>query len=194
MNPRLKLILSKSSPKAAPLLLGWILCRQFSEGLVKLKIVETEAYRQDDPASHSFKWRTKRTAPMFEAGGTIYVYFTYGMHYCMNIVTGEKGVGEGVLLRAAQPLESIDNIRHNRGIEDIHQLANGPGKLTMALGITDNTLSGQKLGPKTVWLEPPDTSLDSVQIAAGPRVGISQAKDKLWRFYIKDSPFVSRAR
>lgn len=194
MNRELEYILAKSSSEAAPRLLGWKLVRQFPEGFVRLKIVEAEAYAQDDPASHSFRGMTPRTAPMFEAGGTIYIYFTYGMHYCMNLVTGKKGYGEGVLLRAAEPVEGIDIIRHHRGIENIRQLASGPGKLTMALGITDNSLSGKRLGKDTLWLEPPDKEIKPNQIAAGPRVGISRAKDKPWRFYIKDSEFVSKTR
>ncbi|HET9722139.1 MAG TPA: DNA-3-methyladenine glycosylase, partial [Candidatus Saccharimonadales bacterium] len=94
-------ILNLSSLQAAPRLLGWTLCRQTPGGLIKVKIVETEAYHQEDPASHSYRGRTARTWPMFESGGHIYVYFTYGMHYALNLVTGQKGVGEGVLIRAA---------------------------------------------------------------------------------------------
>jgi DNA-3-methyladenine glycosylase len=127
-------ILARSSEKAAPLLLGWILVRETPQGKVKLKIVETEAYHQDDPASHSFRGLTKRTAPMFEAGGLIYVYFTYGAHYCINIVTGPKGTGEAILLRAAEPLEGVEIMQQNRGSLDIYNLASGPGKLTQALG------------------------------------------------------------
>lgn len=194
MTKSLKEILGSSAEQAAPELLGWFLVRELPQGHIKLRIVETEAYHQNDPSSHSFKWKTKRTAPMFKAGGTIYVYFTYGMHYCMNIVTGPAGIGEAVLLRAAQPVGGLDVIRANRGIENIHQLANGPGKLTMALGITDTSLSGQKLGKGTIYLEPPDEPIKNPEITVGPRVGISQAKDEPLRFYIKNSPFASKAR
>ncbi len=194
MDVSIEDILTAGSLSAAPKLLGCFLVRDFPEGRIILKIVETEAYHQTDPASHSFRGPTKRTAPMFMAAGTIYVYFTYGMHYCMNIVTGKEGEGEGVLLRAAEPFEGIDIIRRNRGIEDIYQLASGPGKLTMALGITDNSLSGQKLGPQTIQLLPPDKPVAKKDIIAGPRVGITQAKDIPWRFHIKNSPFVSNQR
>jgi DNA-3-methyladenine glycosylase len=178
--------------QAAPLLLGWILSRQLPEGMVKLKIVETEAYHQEDPASHSYKWRTARTAPMFKAGGHIYVYFTYGMHYAIKIVVGAEGVGEGVLLRAAEPIEGIEILAKNRGISDIKKLASGPGRLTQAIGITDTSLSGKILNKSSILLEPPREKLKSKDIIAGPRIGISQNKDVPWRFYIKNNPFVSR--
>jgi DNA-3-methyladenine glycosylase len=121
-------ILRLSSLKAAPKLLGCHLVRETPAGRIKVKIVETEAYHQEDPASHSFRGITPRTAPMFEAGGRLYVYFTYGMHYCLNIVVGQKGVGEAVLIRAAEPVEGVEIMRQNRGITEINQLTNGPGK------------------------------------------------------------------
>lgn len=178
--------------KAAPLLLGWVLCRHLGEGIVKLKIVETEAYHQDDPASHSFKWKTPRTAPMFKAGGHIYAYFTYGMHYAINIVTGVEGVGEAVLLRAAEPVEGIQLMQVNRGINDIKKLASGPGRLAQAIGVRDTSFSGKILNKSSIWLEPPRRPVKTKDIIASPRVGISQAKDAPWRFYIKDNPFVSK--
>lgn len=180
------------SVEAAPRLLGWILCRQLPEGLVKVRLVETEAYHQDDPASHSFKGITKRTAPMFEAGGTIYVYFTYGMHYCLNLVTGPKGKGEGVLLRAAEPLEGLEIMSKNRQQSTLKSLTNGPGKLAQALGIFNTELSGKKLGKNTLWLEPPIELVTPSQIAAGPRIGISQAVEVEARFYLRDNSFVSK--
>jgi DNA-3-methyladenine glycosylase len=185
-------ILARSSEKAAPLLLGWILVRETSQGKVKLKIVETEAYHQDDPASHSFRGLTKRTAPMFEAGGLIYVYFTYGAHYCINIVTGPKGTGEAILLRAAEPLEGVEIMQQNRGSLDIYNLASGPGKLTQALGVKSTEWSGKLLDKDTVYLEPPSKKISPKNIVTSPRIGISQAKDVPWRFCIKDSLFVSK--
>jgi DNA-3-methyladenine glycosylase len=106
--------LASRSIEAAPQLLGWKLTRELPDGRVSLRIVEVEAYHQDDPASHSFRGLTRRTAPMFEAGGHIYVYFTYGMHYCLNLVTGPSGRGEGVLIRAGEPLEGIEIMMKNR--------------------------------------------------------------------------------
>lgn len=179
--------------EAAPLFLGWILVRKTPKGTIKLKIVETEAYHQADPASHSFRGLTPRTTPMFEAGGRLYIYFTYGMHYCLNLVVGAKGVGEAVLLRAAEPLEGIEIISKNRGgINDIHNLANGPGKLTQALGIKDTSLSGKKLDLLSIYLEAPQKLVEAKDIIASPRIGIREAADRPWRFYIKNDPFVSK--
>jgi DNA-3-methyladenine glycosylase len=185
-------IIKLPSIEAAPLLLGCKIARWTPSGWIKLMIVETEAYHQDDPASHSFKGVTPRTAPMFEEGGRLYVYFTYGMHYCINIVVGQKGVGEAVLLRAAQPLEGISLMQRNRQTNDLKQLANGPGKLAQAMGIKDTKLSGEILNKSSILLEPPVHKLKADQIVASPRVGIKYAIDVPWRFYIKDNPFVSR--
>lgn len=196
-------ILKLSSLEAAPLLLGCFLYRKLPGGTLKLKIVETEAYHQDDPASHSFRGLTKRTAPMFEAGGVLYVYFTYGMHYCVNIVTGQAGRGEAVLLRAAEPLEGLDIMLSNRyGLvkgpsshkftSKLAGLANGPAKLTQALGIKDTSLSGEKLNRSSIWLESLSNELKAEDIVVSPRIGIKHATEMPWRFYIKDSRFVSR--
>jgi DNA-3-methyladenine glycosylase len=185
-------ILRLSSLKAAPKLLGCYLVRETPQGKIKVKIVETEAYHQEDPASHSFRGITPRTAPMFEAGGRLYVYFTYGMHYCLNIVVGQKGVGEAVLIRAAEPVEGIEIMRQNRGITEINQLTNGPGKLAQALGIKDTKLSGKILNKSSILLEPADKPQRPDQIVTAARVGIKKAIDLQWRFYIKDNPFVSK--
>lgn len=215
MSPELKQIVAKSSIEAAPRLLGWVLCRCLPAGVVKLKIVETEAYHQNDPASHSFAGQTKRTAPMFASGGHLYVYFTYGMHYALNIVTGPAGIGEGVLIRAAEPVEGIEIMAANRGVADLKNIASGPGKLAQALGITDTDLSGKKLisikpsrldlsseadkitqirerYKSSIWLEPPIVT-GNHEVVTTTRIGIKKATHQPWRFYIKDSPFVSKA-
>lgn len=173
------------------MLLGQVLTRQTPAGQIKLKIVETEAYHQDDPASHSSRGLTARTAPMFQTGGRLYVYFTYGMHYCINIVTGPAGRGEAVLIRAGEPLVGIEIMRANRGIDDIKNLASGPGKLAQALGIFDTNLSGQILNKSSIWLEE-SQPVKAKDIAIGPRVGIRHAADVPMRFHIKASRFVSR--
>ena len=193
MSEQLTSIIQKPAVEVAPLLLGWILVRQTPAGVVKLRIVETEAYHQNDSASHSFAGMTKRTAPMFEAGGRLYVYFTYGMHHCLNLVVGAKGAGEAVLLRAAEPLEGVEIMQNNRGrIKDIHNLANGPGKLTQALGIKDTSLSGKLLNKSSIYLEPPVKLVKAKDIIASPRIGIREAADMPWRFYLKDNPFVTK--
>ena len=205
MDKQLQTILQKSSLQAAPLLLGWILVRRTQEGTIKLRIVETEAYHQDDPASHSFRGQTARTAPMFEAGGRLYVYFTYGMHYCLNIVTGARGRGEAVLIRSGEPLQGLEIMQENRfgnvtgstyhkNVKgpSFHNLANGPGKLTQALGIKDTSLSGEKFDPLSIYLEPPQKPIKAQDITTSPRIGIRRATDAPWRFYLKDNSFVSK--
>ena len=172
---------------AAPALLGWKLVHDGPEGRVAGYIVETEAYRQEDPASHSFRGPGMRNAVMFGPAGHIYVYFTYGMHFCMNIVTGPKGRGQAVLLRALEPVEGVELMQRRRGIEDIRKLASGPARLTEALGI-GREHNGLKLG-SNIRLEPGPKPENIVQTS---RVGITKAIDQPWRFYIKDNPFVSR--
>lgn len=157
-----------------------------------LKIVETEAYHDQDPASHSFKWKTARTEPMFKAGGHIYVYFTYGNHYCLNVVTGRAGRGEAVLLRAGQPMGGIEKMRQNRGgVKADREIASGPGKLTQAIGIKDTNLSGKILNKLSIWLEPGE-EINTNQVIRSPRIGVTHGAEALMRFYIKDNPFVSR--
>lgn len=185
-------IVKLNSLAAAPLLLGCFLCRRTGQGTIKAIIAETEAYHQEDPASHSYRGITQRTAPMFKAGGRLYIYFTYGMHYCMNIVVGQKGVGEGVLLRAAEPVEGIEIMRKNRGITDIKSLTNGPGKLAQAFGIKDTKLSGKILNKSSIWLEPPAVLITAGEIVTATRVGIKHAVELPWRFYLRDNPYVSR--
>jgi DNA-3-methyladenine glycosylase len=189
---KLEEVLGLPSVESAPLLLGCVLSRQTPEGILIVKIVETEAYHQDDPASHSFTGLTTRTVPMFKQGGYIYVYFTYGMHYCVNIVVGQKGVGEAVLLRAGEPLTGIETMKKHRGVNDVISLANGPAKLCQALGIISTELSGKKLGPKTLQLKMPLQEITKESIVTAPRVGIKKAADKPWRFYIKGNPFLSK--
>lgn len=189
---KLNKILGQGAVEAAPLLLGWVIERRFSGGMVRLKIIETEAYRQDDPASHSFRGQTPRTVPMFKDSGVLYVYFTYGMYYCLNFVAGKAGFGQAVLIRAAEPLEGLDIIRsHRQGVKDGKQLTNGPGKLCQALGIRSTGFSGLAFGPKTITVRPPGIPIDTGDIAVSPRIGIKQAADTPWRFYVKANPYVS---
>jgi len=129
---------------------------------------------------------------MFEEGGHIYVYFTYGMHYCVNIVVGQKGVGEAVLIRAGKPIEGVDIMKKHRSVDSIYNLANGPAKLAQALGIISTELSGKRLGLKSLQLDTPQSRIDANLIKVSPRVGIKQATKKPWRFSIKDSPYVSK--
>lgn len=173
---------------AARDLLGWKLVHESPEGRTSGYIVETEAYTQEDPASHTYGGKRLANAAMFEPAGTIYVYFTYGMHYCVNIVTGEKDHGEAVLIRALEPAEGVDLMRRRRKTDDKRNLCSGPAKLVQAMGIT-KLHGGTNLMDGSLKLEPGTSPKRIVQTT---RVGISKAVDQPWRFYIADNPFISK--
>lgn len=173
----------------APLLLGCILERYIDGRVIRVKIVETEAYDQTDVASHSYRGETERTRVMFGKYGHLYVYFTYGMHYCANIVTGEKGHGAGVLIRAVEPVEGIDIVEKKRN-KTGREATNGPAKLCQALGI-DKMLNGHDLRSGELRLTP-QPALQTSMITQTTRIGISEGKDVPWRFYITDNPYVSK--
>ena len=175
---------------AAKRLLGCELIRELDEGVVRVRIVEVEAYDQTDPAAHSFRGETPRTKAMFMRAGHLYVYFTYGMHYCANIVTGEAGFGSGALIRAVEPLEGWEIIRLNRPNLDDRQLTNGPAKLCKALKI-DFNLSQHDLSTAPFELVRRE-QLPPTEIVATPRIGISKAKEELRRFHISGNPYVSK--
>ncbi len=147
-----------NSVTAAKELLGFELVHHTPAGDNGGIIIETEPYQQDDEASHSFRGMTKRTEPMFKEAGTIYMYFIYGMHWCMNIVTGPKGRGEAVLIRALQPTIGIELMQKNRNTTDMKRLTNGPGSLVQALGIPP-IYSGQRITKTKLELLPPITQL-----------------------------------
>ncbi len=178
------------SADIAPQLLGAYLVRDLGNRRLVGKIVEVEAYDQTDAASHSYRGRTPRTDIMFGPPGHLYVYFTYGMHYCCNVVTGPEGTGAAILIRALEPVEGESAMSERRHNTALLQLTNGPAKLCQALGI-DKALNGHdlQLPPIQIKLREP---LPKDQIVQTTRVGISHATDVPWRFYIKDNPFVSR--
>ncbi len=159
-------------------LLGWRLYRNEPTGLVGGIIVETEAYTQSDAASHSYRGTTPRTKTMFGPAGHLYVYFTYGMHYCVNIVTGPAGSGQGVLIRALLPDQGLPVMRSRRNRPD-SELTNGPAKLCQALGISklDN---GQPLNEGGIILLEPLKPI--TPHPPSRRIGISKNTDALWRF------------
>lgn len=155
--------------------------------------METEAYAADDPASHAFRGPTARNAVMFGPPGFLYVYFVYGMHYCMNVVVRQAGVGTAVLLRAAEPLEGLGEMRARRGRERVRELCSGPGRLCQALSV-DRSLDGTDLVEgRELWVEE-GSPVAQDAIAAGPRVGIRVGVEHDWRYLIRDDPFVSRGR
>jgi len=181
--------LNATAVELAPRLLGCILERRINGKILRVKIVETEAYDQTDVASHSYKGRTARTDVMFGPAGHLYVYFTYGMHYCCNIVVGEEGYGAAVLIRAVEPLDGIDIMEKRRGKAGI-DTTNGPAKLCQALAI-DKALNGHDLRAGELQLIPQPRLLTG-EITQTTRIGISQGKDVPWRFYITDNPYVSK--
>lgn len=179
-----------SAVEAAKLLLGCELIREFGTGTAKVRIVETEAYDESDAASHSYNGKTNRTDVMFGPAGRLYVYFTYGMHYCCNVVVGPAGYGAAVLIRAVEPIAGIEYLEENRPKPGIN-LTNGPAKLCQALMI-DKRLNGHDLAgaPLRLCMNEP---ISSLSITTSRRIGISKAADMPWRFYEADSAYVSKA-
>jgi DNA-3-methyladenine glycosylase len=152
------------------------------------RIVETEAYDRDDPASHSYSGPTHRNAAMFGPPGRAYVYRSYGIHWCLNFVCREEGHGSGVLIRALEPLQGLDTMRERRGLHDVRLLCSGPGRVSQALGIT-RELNGCRLDrdPFQVFRGP-----ETAPVVSGPRIGISKAMDVNWRFGLTGSHYLSR--
>lgn len=142
--------LKVSAEEAARRLLGCQLISEIDGRFVRVKIVEVEAYDELDEASHTFRGRTKRNDAMFKAAGHLYVYFTYGMHYCCNVVCGDEGFGSGVLVRAVEPIEGVEVMEERRGRAGL-ELSNGPGKACQALGI-DTSWSGHDLSRAPIRL------------------------------------------
>ena len=175
-------------------LLGKYLVRRHPDGTTVGKIVETEAYvGPHDLACHAAKGRTARTEVMFGPPGHAYVYFIYGVYYCLNIVTEEVGHASAVLIRSLEPIEGIDLMQQRRRLDDLRKLASGPGKLCLAMAI-DKTLNGADMSRGNV-LYVEDRNEPPPKIAATPRIGVDYAgkwKDKPWRFLIRGSEFVSK--
>jgi DNA-3-methyladenine glycosylase len=186
VTEELRAILGRSAPEAAGRLVGWTFLVDGVGGV----IVEAEAYSQDDPASHSFPGRSRRNGTMFGPAGRLYVYRSYGVHWCANVVCGEEGVGAAVLLRALEPTAGIELMRARRGVDDIRLLCSGPGRLTQALGLSGAD-DGAALEPPRFSLLPPAEPAD---VVTGPRVGISRARDLPWRYALRGSAFASRPR
>jgi DNA-3-methyladenine glycosylase len=174
-------LFASHSTVAARTLIGWTLTMDGVGG----RIVETEAYDHEDPASHSFAGPTERNAVMFGPAGVIYVYRSYGIHWCMNLVCA--GPASAVLIRALEPTEGLDLMIARRGLEDPRRLCSGPGRLCQALGVTREH-NGARIDRPPFDLEPGP----AVEIVVGPRIGITKAAEVAWRFGEKGSRFLSK--
>jgi DNA-3-methyladenine glycosylase len=175
---------ARSVHEVAPQLIGATLLVDGVGGT----IVEVEAYDQDDPASHGFRGRTARTASMFGPPGHAYVYRSYGIHWCLNLVCAEEGRAEAALVRALEPTSGVETMRERRGLEPARSLCSGPGKLCQALGIS-RVVDGLPLD------EPPFELLArqaELPLAVGSRIGITHAVEQPWRYGLAGSAFLSR--
>jgi|TARA_B100000315_G_scaffold47446_1_gene42271 DNA-3-methyladenine glycosylase len=186
---------TRDTLKVAKAILGKVLVRRTPLEVFTGKIVETEAYRgTDDPASHSFRGKTNRNEVMFGKPGITYVYFTYGNHHCLNIVTERTDIPAAVLIRSIEPLKGIETMKRNRSVEKIIDVASGPGKLTKAFQITreDNNIDVTDSSSNISIHTPAEEK--SVQIVQTTRIGIRLAQEFPWRFYIKENPHVSKRK
>jgi DNA-3-methyladenine glycosylase len=170
--------LAGDAPDIAPSLLGKILRVKGCWG----RIIEVEAYTSDDPASHSRRGITPRNATMFAAPGTLYVYLIYGIHCCANIVTGVEGDGQAVLLRGVQPMKGVATMRRRRG--DHPNLSSGPGRLCQAFGLDRRHDGLQVCDPHSPVQLIDDGMVPGVPIGSGPRIGISDGLDLMWRWWL----------
>lgn len=176
-------------------LLGCFLVHQQGKETTLGRIVETEAYLWNDPAAHAFVGKTKRNSVLFGPVGHAYVYFIYGMHYCVNAVTGQEGKGEAVLIRALEPLQGIPVMQKRRQTDNLSLLCNGPARLTQALDIT-LSLNGAPLFDGELQIWSPDSLLspslsETAEIVETTRIGISKARELPLRFYLKGSRSIS---
>lgn len=167
-------------------LLGCIAVHCTSEGITAGRVVETEAYLQNDPACHAARGMTPRNSVMFGPPGYAYVYFTYGMHYCFNVVTAHEGVGEAVLVRALEPVLGIPLMQMRRGREKLWELCSGPAKLTQAMGICREH-NRRDLTAGDLCLCPGEAG---VSIVTTTRIGIKEGADLPLRFYLQDNRYV----
>jgi len=190
VHPLPRTFFARPTLEVAPELVGALLVRLLPEGMRLVgRLVEVEAYLgPEDPASHAYR-RTARSAIMWGPPGIAYVYFTYGNHHCINVVTEPEGKPGAVLLRAAEPLEGLEVMRRLRGVEDVRRLTSGPGRLTQAFGIelSHHGVDLTQPGPLSLVAGIPPR-----RILATPRIGIRRARDRPWRFVDPESPFLSR--
>ena len=200
LTPDVAEVLARDSLQAAPALLGAIVTTTSPERTVSVRLTEVEAYRGEaDPGSHAFRGRTARNASMFEAGGIIYVYFTYGMHHCVNVVTGPEGLSRAVLMRGGEVVAGVELARRRRpAARNDRDLARGPARLCAALGL-DRSDDGTALGGPgscvSLALPEPGLNPEAARIRTGPRTGVAgpggDGEAYPWRFWLEDEPTVS---
>lgn len=192
MNPLARSFYERNTVCVAKELLGKVLVRRLAGTVLEGMIVETEAYGgEDDPASHAYKGPTRRNRVMYGPPGHAYVYFTYGMHYCLNVKTESIGRPGAVLIRAAQPMKGTEMMKRRRGIESVADLTNGPAKLTQAFAVT-TALNGHDLTVGRGLFIIENTKTEPFHAASTSRIGITVGLEKPWRFFIKRNRFVSR--
>ncbi|MGZ6728259.1 MAG: DNA-3-methyladenine glycosylase [Gaiellaceae bacterium] len=176
---------ARSVHEVAPELIGVTLLVEGVGG----RIVEAEAYDQEDPASHGYRGRTERNASMFGPPGHAYVYRSYGIHWCLNLVCEGEGVASAVLIRALEPTHGLERMRERRGLDDLRLLCRGPGRLCQALAVTREH-DGLTLDRPPFELLAPEAR---AEVVTGPRIGITRAAELPWRYAEAGSRFVSRA-
>jgi DNA-3-methyladenine glycosylase len=195
MQPLGRAFYRRHPADVAPDLLGKLLVRDLAGVRLVGRIVETEAYCSDDPASHTYKGLTPRNRAMFGEVGHAYIYFIHGMHYCMNVTAKSEHPAGGVLIRAFEPLEGVPTMQQLRSRQVLRELASGPAKLAQALGI-DKQLYGTDMtvpGPLFIADDLSQAALSArAKVQATPRIGVSRATDVLWRFVVHGSPFISK--
>ena len=191
LRPLARAFFARATLEVARDLIGCLLVHDSDDGTTVGSIVEAEAYGTGDPGSHAFRGKTERNAPMFEAPGRAYVYFTYGMHFCLNAVTDRDEVAGAVLIRAVEPLEGIDLMRARRGAVKDRDLARGPGRLTQAFGIGRPQNRADLTRPPLYICA--GERLPYRAVESTPRIGLGTVQDgRKWRFAVKGSPWVSR--
>ncbi len=190
--PRLpRAFFERPAPDVARDLIGKVLVHRTAAGLRSGRIVEVEAYRgRQDPASHAFRGPTPRSAVMFGLPGHLYVYFTYGMHHCVNFVCEAEGSAGAVLVRALEPLRGIDAMRRSRGTSEFARLARGPGCVAQALAL-DRRQDGLDLSSGEVWVASTTRPPYAARILRGQRIGIRVGVERPWRFWVAGHPCVS---
>jgi DNA-3-methyladenine glycosylase len=180
---------SRYTPEVARELLGCVLVRRIGRRTLSGKIVEVEAYRgSDDPASHSYRGATKRSSIMFGEAGHVYVFFSYGNHWCLNFTTEAEGQPGAVLIRALEPVEGVGSMKKSRGVSEVGSLTNGPGKLTKALSIDSGFNGEDAVTSRRLFVL---SGGEPVVVKSSARIGISKGREHKWRYFVAGNPYVS---